>query len=461
VKPLFQVLLLLVLPHLSSFGSTAFFVHHDRPLLARNYDWKSGHGFVVKNLQGQKKFAYGWAGVNPASWISKYGSITFNQFGKEFPIGGMNEAGLVVEQILLPHSIYPDHGGPTLSNSEWVQYQLDNFATVNELLRNVEYLQIYPLETVQFFVADKKGNAIVIDFVQGKIGIHEISQGHMVLTTESYLDADHFFDREQSLGERTISSNLDRYVHLKEKLKKIEVDEVYIAFGLLGQVASDKAPYMTQWAVVYDLELTKVHFKSKVDQEEKIIDFKTLDFSVEAQVQVVNISDNSVQWKPYNSDVIRFLFQKSQSIKTWQLDEDLLLSHLQDPSTKKIDHHFQEYHKNILFRFITKEPKGLLSFILIKKENVIPPKFESIKAGQFVVTDKEIRQMVYGIPKGKLSISCFQDTNFDGEFNNRLLSSPNNFQFLKQSYSSKNAPPKYMDMLVDITDNAEIVIRIK
>jgi choloylglycine hydrolase len=29
------------------------------------------------------------------SWISKYGSITFNQYGREFPTGGMNEKGLV------------------------------------------------------------------------------------------------------------------------------------------------------------------------------------------------------------------------------------------------------------------------------------------------------------------------------------------------------------------------------
>ena len=35
----------------------------------------------------------------PASWVSKYGSVTFNQYGRELPTGGMNEAGLVVETI--------------------------------------------------------------------------------------------------------------------------------------------------------------------------------------------------------------------------------------------------------------------------------------------------------------------------------------------------------------------------
>lgn len=446
---------------MSSLASTVFFVNHIGPKLARNYDWKAGHGFVFKNLKGQNKYAYGWTGTNPAFWISKYGSITFNQLGKEFPIGGMNEVGLVVEQILLPQSIYPDHEAPTLSNSEWVQYQLDNFNSVAELLINVEFYQIYPLETVQFFVADKAGNAVVIDFIKGNIGIHQISEGNMVLTTENYLNASLYFERERSLGDRPISSNLDRFVHLKDKLAKIEVDEVNIVFGLLGEVASVTDPYMTQWSVVYDIANTKVHYKSKVNPKEKIIDYKALDFSYDAEVQVVNISDNSVQWKPYNPDVIRFLFQKSQAVKPWQLDEDLFLSHLQDPSIKKIDHYFQEHHKNILFRFITKEPKGLLSFILIKQENSMPPKFESVKAGQFIVTEKEIRHKIYGIPKGKLTISCFQDTSFEGELNNKILSSPNNFQFLKGNYSTKNKPPKYLEILVDITDHAEIVIRIK
>lgn len=39
--------------------------------------------------------------VNSVSRTSKYGSITFNQYRKEFPIGGMNEKGLVIEALWL------------------------------------------------------------------------------------------------------------------------------------------------------------------------------------------------------------------------------------------------------------------------------------------------------------------------------------------------------------------------
>ena len=42
----------------------------------------------------------------PIEWISKYGSISFNQFGAEFPYGGINEEGLVVE-IMTSRAEYP------------------------------------------------------------------------------------------------------------------------------------------------------------------------------------------------------------------------------------------------------------------------------------------------------------------------------------------------------------------
>ena len=37
----------------------------------------------------------------------KYGAIFFNQFGREFPMGGMNEAGLVVELMWLDETVFP------------------------------------------------------------------------------------------------------------------------------------------------------------------------------------------------------------------------------------------------------------------------------------------------------------------------------------------------------------------
>jgi penicillin V acylase-like amidase (Ntn superfamily) len=69
-----------------------------------------------------------------AEWVSRYGSVTFNQYGREMPNGGINEAGLVVETLMLPRARNP---APTTGRAvivAWVQYQLDNSGTVAEVI---------------------------------------------------------------------------------------------------------------------------------------------------------------------------------------------------------------------------------------------------------------------------------------------------------------------------------------
>ena len=45
-------------------------------LFGKNYDWDFGDGLVVVNKRGVAKQSL--ADVNPAFWVSKYGSVTFN-----------------------------------------------------------------------------------------------------------------------------------------------------------------------------------------------------------------------------------------------------------------------------------------------------------------------------------------------------------------------------------------------
>ena len=63
-------------------------------------DWMTGEGLVIVNKRNVSKTAFlkpEWDdNGQPASWTSKYGSVTFNFIGREFPFGGMNESGLVI-----------------------------------------------------------------------------------------------------------------------------------------------------------------------------------------------------------------------------------------------------------------------------------------------------------------------------------------------------------------------------
>src|SRR5512133_2080891 len=77
----------------SSFSLSSFKSH----CVGKNYDFPIGYGHVSVNKRDLVKVSIPRNDEKKVAWVSKYGSITFNQFGKELPNGGMNEAGLVIE----------------------------------------------------------------------------------------------------------------------------------------------------------------------------------------------------------------------------------------------------------------------------------------------------------------------------------------------------------------------------
>lgn len=69
---------------------TTFFIHHNgKMVFGRNYDWMADAGIVCTNQRGLSKTSMKTEDGKTISWISQYGSISFNQYGKEFPTGGI------------------------------------------------------------------------------------------------------------------------------------------------------------------------------------------------------------------------------------------------------------------------------------------------------------------------------------------------------------------------------------
>ena len=116
--------------------------------VAKSYDWGSQAGLVVANMTGIHKVALSVPTDNaavplkPLRWTSKYNSITFNQYGREMPNGGMNQFGLVVEETEMdPGANYisgedyiPAGATMTTNGNQWEQYILDSFSSVDDFL---------------------------------------------------------------------------------------------------------------------------------------------------------------------------------------------------------------------------------------------------------------------------------------------------------------------------------------
>jgi len=156
---------LLVLTFLSNstIACTTFCLRtKDQVLFGRNYDWNIGDGLIFVNKREVAKIASGGEGPNPAKWVSRYGSVTFNQYGRENPTGGMNEAGLVVEELWLADTEYPrDKKLPVVGTQEWIQYELDTSARVEEAIANAGKVRIDSDVKVHFLIADRDRKSVV------------------------------------------------------------------------------------------------------------------------------------------------------------------------------------------------------------------------------------------------------------------------------------------------------------
>ena len=169
-------LFLLCLSASYSFACSTFLLSKNgKHVFGRNYDWVSGNGMVMVNARGLAKTSFMSDGV-AISWVSGYGSVTFNQFGKEFPHGGMNERGLVVELMWLSETTYPDQDDRASMNElQWVQYQLDNCKNIAEVIATDKKIRISRAGAapLHFLVADASGKAATIEFIDGKMVVHE------------------------------------------------------------------------------------------------------------------------------------------------------------------------------------------------------------------------------------------------------------------------------------------------
>lgn len=285
--------LLLFLPINQARACTTFCLKNKGELLfGKNYDWMVGEGMVFVNKRGVAKTAT--EDVNPAKWTSKYGSVTFNQYGRENPSGGMNEARLVIELMWLDDTQYPAADSrPALDVLEWIQYQLDTSATVAEVVANSEKTRISSRVKLHYLVSDKAGNAATIEFLDGKLVAHRgTSLPVSTLTNDTYGKSLEYSKISSAEKARTVSS-LDRFVRAAKKTSEFDkqprsgADAVSYAFEALSDVAQ---PGYTQWSIVYDQKRGKIYFRTMQSPEIRLIDTKAFDYSCGSVVKILDMN---------------------------------------------------------------------------------------------------------------------------------------------------------------------------
>jgi hypothetical protein len=292
--------------------------------LGKTYDWSKEFGLLHINKRGVAKAS---ARIMPSdvsfAWTSKYGSLTFNQYGRELPNSGINERGLVVEVMVLDNQVFPR---PSLTGSvnevQWVQYILDTAATIDEARAQAEKVRISKvLVPLHYVVCDETAACAAFEYLNGTLKVYQGQEFQVrTLTNSRYMDSLKYlsnhvgFGGKKPLPEGSYGS-LDRFVNASAHAASArnEYDPVTFGFEGLSKVENSQ----TQWQVVYDIAHRGLSYLSRSARQVKSVQIQDrFDWSCSTPVQVVDIindyeGDITNTFRDYSSEENAALVKRS------------------------------------------------------------------------------------------------------------------------------------------------------
>ena len=285
-----------------SLACTTFLTQHNGKLLVgKSYDWNQEAALIVINKKGMEKRALNIVpGQTSVSWTSRFASLTFNQYGREMPNGGMNTKGLVVEIMWLNESRYPGMDSrPSISELQWIQYQLDNFSTTAQVVKNARKIRVSPVYAkVHYLVCDATADCAAFEYVEGKLVVENVAK---VLTNNTYKASAKYL---AGLGGKKPSglqrTSLNRFANASIQASRGKMAPLQV----LNMVRQGD---FTKWQIVYDIKQRTVQFRTTSQAALKTVRLKAFDESCKSPVQLLDINtplrgDVTRHFKPYTTD---------------------------------------------------------------------------------------------------------------------------------------------------------------
>ena len=306
-------ILLLSLPHARGADACTTFMltRGSERVVGKSYDWAMGQGLVIVNKRGvAKQSVPAKPGDRAAQWMSRHASVTFNQYGREFPTGGMNDAGLVVEVMWLDSSQYERADRrPSLNELQWIQYQLDSFATVADMVTAAPAIRVSPVYArVHYLACDRSGACAAFEHIGGK---QVVTPGARALTNHTYAESVAWAAKQAQPPPG--AGSLPRFARAaRQAATPTGGDPVAAAFDLLDDVRSPES----QWNIVYDPVHLRVSFRTRASRGIKTLDLGKLDGSCARAVVLMDIDadasgDVADRLRPYDLTTNRSLIERS------------------------------------------------------------------------------------------------------------------------------------------------------
>ena len=261
-----------------------------RLLVARNHDWFFGEGMLIVNQPRIRK--KGISPVMPLTWVSKYGSVSFVQFGRELPFAGMNQQGLTVDLLQLPGARFPAPSNQRSVNVvQWVQFQLDTASSVEEVVKSLDRVRPAPMlasiEKVHYFITDASGDVAIIEYLDGKPVVYRGAEATQCALANSTLKRScKMVDAQRRNGsEQRFAKAVQSVQKTPRQLSRDE--QVNYGFKSLRAVAQGSS---TRWSIVYDPKEKRLWFQTEAAPQRRWIDLDDLSFADSAPTLMVDVN---------------------------------------------------------------------------------------------------------------------------------------------------------------------------
>src|SRR5262245_14686624 len=286
-------------------------------VVGKSYDWNTPYGMVMINKRGvQKRALTSHPGDKPAEWRSRFASITFVQYGREMPNGGMNEAGLVVEVMWLEDTRHgPADDRPMVGELQWIQMQLDLYATAEEVARNAAAVRIDPESApVHYLACDRTGACTAVEILGGET---VVSRGAHALTNDPHARCETALAAQDKSGGALPEGrgSVERFIRASTLARgsRDKRDPVRTAFGILDNVRQGE---YSVWNIVYEPARGRVSWRTRQTPTIKTVELGRFDGSCAAEVMMVDIDepragDATRRFVPYRRERNQALVDKS------------------------------------------------------------------------------------------------------------------------------------------------------
>jgi len=290
-------------------------------ITARSMDWK---GTIPANLwlfpRGIER--NGEAGNNSVIWKSKFGSVITSSWDIASS-DGMNEKGLVGNLLWLVESAYPkfEKNGSQkgLAVSLWLQYVLDNYATVNDVVKALEKKEFVVVSshipgtdifaTVHLSVSDATGDNAIFEYINGKLVIHH-DRKYVTMTNSPVFEEQLAINTYWKGIPGTImlpgtNRAADRFTRASYYIDAIpKTDDIRTAiasvFGVIRNcsvplgISSPTEPNIssTRWRTVSDQKNLVYYFDNVLNPNVVWVEFSKLDFSEKGKIRKLSLANN-------------------------------------------------------------------------------------------------------------------------------------------------------------------------